>query len=872
MRRFVSVFSSKRDKHGNNDKGSKPALSTPQMGSASSKAALKPLTIPFLAHTSATVRSPASSSFSTPHLSSGSTDPSSHSSDSSNESGSLHIQTPDDQHSLNLSRVNTKRSWKSWIGKKRSGSLKHRKDKTIVDSPIPHWEPLELPISPQLLTPTAPSQSPTTSTPPSPALALSNFSVLIRNGLVRTTAQPSPFIQPASGPIYPRSCNRPQVLRSTTSLRSSTLKKRLRRRLDDPSFLPDPSILVLGSRPTPVELAPSVLPDCDIPYPDRSMKILSSSPGVHRWICRPCFEDRFTIFLSTEAGVQSKPVSSSFAVAALEYSEALDVMVDPDYELVLDKVLPLSPSESVPPMESPSATAVEIAPMPTVEASQSGKSSPPFQMVQAIKLTILVAPVAPVPQSRNSYIANPSPLRIQHTRAASEASPTILQEAESMSTVQGSSPPKKKSATGTTAVKRVVRFAEDDDDEDDALPLHLLRVKKKREEKAKFLRMEQQRRMREAFEEQKRQEMESLERERKRVAAQKEREERDKRLFAERVVASRLRSEQSRAGAYVTESGSSSSLLVPSATSGNLRDAERNSPRASKVYPSKHGEASSQRVDGSSSGSSKSPSLRPSPSPVPQQSTGSRSRPPSTYSNTSSDDMRPSSGSRRNSYANSLNGSMRSGMTVPYPAMYSPMWAGSHQSLNPMQMQMVPNFAAFAAVNDMPLLPPNAPFMKHSRQPSPSSDKRSDRTSSHSRERRDANRNSSASSTKEKSGSPASTSQWPNHRRQSSGDSKASGKSSKVYPQHTGESSSTRHRPTPTTSQSTPQMMSRGRPPIPSFQSTPPVSNPWTALPSQTGYLPRAMPTSSYSHSLPQNRNSGFVGPMGHDWRSTLIS
>ncbi|KAJ2936933.1 hypothetical protein H1R20_g154, partial [Candolleomyces eurysporus] len=172
-------------------------------------------------------------------------------------------------------------------------------------------------------------------------------------------------------------------------------------------------------------------------------------------------------------------------------------------------------------------------PEPAIEVSQLGKSllSPPL-LVSVIN-SHLSAPVVTTP--RNSYMANPSPLRNEHNSAPSEASLDTLQEPTLAPA------PVKKQATVSTAVKRVVRFAEDDDDEDDVVPLHLLRARKKREEKAKFLRMEQQKRMKESFEEQKREQAEALERERKRLAAQKEREERDKRIYAEQVAASRLR-------------------------------------------------------------------------------------------------------------------------------------------------------------------------------------------------------------------------------------------------------------------------------------------------------------------------------------------
>ncbi|EAU84838.2 hypothetical protein CC1G_00357 [Coprinopsis cinerea okayama7 len=863
MRRFVQAFGLKRDKHENPSasKGSLKSLALPFLPSSS-----PPTPVPLQSSLSHPVHSPTSSSFSTPHLSSASSDPSSHSSGSSSGSASLSIQTPDDDHSppAPLARSQTKRSWKAWIGGRRSASLKHRdrKDKdTVDDHKLPDWDPLSLPVPPSLLHPTFQSSSLTDVTDdemhissvsdfdpssrhrsaasatypipsPSPLAAKHNLRISIKNSLV-TSTHGGPFIQPATGPIYPRSCNRSRLLTGRRqSLHSVMLKKRLLRRIDDHiqglTPLEEASILPFGSKPTPVELVTPSVSEYNDCYPDKTASILSSCPGLRQWICRPCFEDRFVIYLAADGGeILCKPVSSSYAVAALEYSEVLDVMVDPDFELPSDK-------ETI-----------------------SDPPSPPPEPISTIKDTPSVPSLQVVPNPsfnprRHSHTTIPSPLRIEH----SLSDPVMPSTGTSKQLDQPQQETAAKKLTvGVTPVKRVVRFVEDDDD--DGVPLHLLRMKKKREERSKFLRQERQRRMREALEQQQRREAEAREareREQKRLAKEKERKEREQRLYADQIAASRQRSEQARAGAYALSSSSSSSLLVsPLATSANP---ERNSPRTMpSSYSSPRREPSEFGVHGSSSGGS-----RPS------------SRPASTYSVSSEEARSP--GSRRNSLTPSMNGSMR-GMSHPYPT-----WSGSSQSLS--SVPVMPQLAAFAAANnDMPLLPPTAPFMKQysNRQSSPGPDSR--RGASSSSERRQSSgslnslaqshRNHSSTSLRRESANPASpTPSSPqrsdfrpsNHVRQGSGDSRNSKRSS-----------TSQLRPKPAQSHSAPSV-NRGRPAISSFHTNAysPGSSPWTALPSRSGTIPTAMPVSPYSHSSNRSSTMGGFGPMGHDWRSTLIS
>ncbi|EEB90023.1 hypothetical protein MPER_11827, partial [Moniliophthora perniciosa FA553] len=117
------------------------------------------------------------------------------------------------------------------------------------------------------------------------------------------------------------------------------------------------------------------------------------------------------------------------------------------------------------------------------------------------------------------------------------------------------------------AVKRGVRFAEDE--KEDNIPIgYVMRIRKQKEEKARFLREEKERRQfeeekRKVEEERRRRDQERIEWEKERKAWERERkvieEERKSRLYAEEIIASRQRAEGNRTGTRIA-TGSSSSL------------------------------------------------------------------------------------------------------------------------------------------------------------------------------------------------------------------------------------------------------------------------------------------------------------------------
>lgn len=353
------------------------------------------------------------------------------------------------------------------------------------------------------------------------------------------------------------------------------------------------------------------------------------------------------------------------------------------------------------------------------------------------------------------YIAVPSPLRNQHNppvipplMAVSQSAPPAIPAVLPAAPIE---PP----------VKRGVRFQEDD--KDDVIPIgYALRMKKRREEKAKFLQAENERRVLEEErlkleEERRRRDAERAEWEAERRAWEREKkameEERKQRKYAEEVVAARARRESQRAGGVPsmnnTSSGGSAGGYFPtSPSSTSLHHAERNKPatlRESRrhsrpVYdaalppsplPIPRRENSEPdlptitRNNGSlprsspystsspSPGSSRPPSIGgPTTPPV-----ASGSRPPSVYSSqevSSSEDVRQHRASV--AAASMLSGKKRHSLTPSVAqhrtaAISYPVWSGSNPNL--VMVPPMPTMMPAFVMMDMPLLPPTPPFMLH---------------------------------------------------------------------------------------------------------------------------------------------------------------
>ncbi len=265
----------------------------------------------------------------------------------------------------------------------------------------------------------------------------------------------------------------------------------------------------------------------------------------------------------------------------------------------------------------------------------------------------------------------------------------LRNEAESPKTLQMLPPSPPPSPPQT--VKRGVRFAEDD--KEDQIPIgYIMRVKKQREAKAKFL--QQQKEQRQSAEEQTRIEKERQQREEQRLQWEKERlarekekraadEERNKRLYAEEIAAARARRE-------TQKMGSSSKAISNSSSIASLRSNANKEPQQSSKYSRVAYDpiAPPPRRQGSEAGAANS---RPSSlTGHPNHPSQAGSRPSSVYSS-SSDDV-----TKRYSAASTSNMHGR--------------WSSSNTSLVPPPM---PFLTSPPSAFDMPLLPPTAPFMLH---------------------------------------------------------------------------------------------------------------------------------------------------------------
>ncbi len=777
MRRFTAVFSSKRDK-GDSSTTSHSSHSTTPLTTA--KKTVKRAN---------TFNSPVSSSTSSsPHFSRGSDI--AHSSASS--TGSASLQTPDDVP-LSLEQTPMKgKSWISWLGKKPSVTrVRQPETQEINRDWRPSCPPPLLRQPPPGIRSAAPvRKSEETSSEsdedddsflsthlgkpsfPSSAVPISRkyLHSLIQNALVYHPSL-SPFVQLDSqaSPLYPRSCNSSRSLSHQESLRSSMLKTHLLRRLLDPA---DPltaaeqdAILPFSLKSPPPPVLPGSSSDSvdEVALP-KSAKVVGYSEGLRRWVNRPCFEDRFAVWIRTDDDItQHRVTGTRFAVADLEYSEALEAMADFSQQLYQQLSLPsqhpveLPPHAVAPPpqplpapeppepeleTEMPSPTSEAPPPSPSSSSSHtSRKSVICFINVVSTDLGLETNRVAP-------YLATPSPLRNQHAVPKSSPGPS------SASVLPSSSAP----------IKRGVRFAEDG--KEDQIPIgYVMRMKKQREAKAKFLREQQERRQ---FEEEKarveeqrrKREQERLEWEKERQAWEKEKrameEERKKKLYAEELAAARMRRENQRHGGSSRAISNSSSYT---SLRGDGNGFERNRHDSMKQRPT-HDHlyvppSPPPRLQGSSSSlvSSRRSSFVGQPamfSPAQQFGQlplpGPGSRPSSLYSSSSED----------------VGMSAKRHTMTSAPSSYHNvnMWSASNTSLLP------------PAGFDMPLLPPTAPFMLHQyhpRQPQPSlSPSPSRQGFNHSTDR--VNRPSTYDSSLSNRSSSSSPHRPVNHQRRSSGD------------------------------------------------------------------------------------------------------
>ncbi|KAF9268062.1 hypothetical protein L218DRAFT_593330 [Marasmius fiardii PR-910] len=391
-------------------------------------------------------------------------------------------------------------------------------------------------------------------------------------------------------------------------------------------------------------------------------------------------------------------------------------------------------------------------------------------------------------------------------------------------------------ATSTSSTtRRGVRFAEDD--KEDNIPIgYVMRVKKQKEEKARFLR--EQREKRQFEEERRKHEQERLRRDQERAQWEKEKlawekekraveEERRVRLYAEEFAAARQRAEDQRNGMRVSN------------TSTPLRDrADRNAQESRRYSRLPYDNPPSPRNQGSEP-----------TTPSPHTSSPSSSRPPSIAGPSGGNKPQSSSHSRPSSfYSNYTNSSEDIGPNLRPTrdrSWTAPVRNGSTSSLFlPPSVPLLPALPAIFPT-DLPLLPPNAPFMtmnsyshpqsNQSRSPSSSSRQSIQRNSStESMDMQSHSRSGASPRTSFVSHSQtasSSSTRRPNHQRRTSDDSNRFRRSSNPSHPHIRPSNS--HHSLP-----------RGRSQHPTYNA-PMTPNPWTAMPSRTGTLPTVMPYSN---------------------------
>ena len=416
------------------------------------------------------------------------------------------------------------------------------------------------------------------------------------------------------------------------------------------------------------------------------------------------------------------------------------------------------------------------------------------------------------------------------------------------------------STPAAAPVKRVVRFAEEDSE--NKAPLHLVRQKKKQEEKANFLRTEQRKRLMEQEQDRRRQETEALAQEQRRLAKAKERKVIEQRQYAELVASTRLRRESQRAGIIPgLKSDNNGSHLVPLPSTTSLRELERNrphEPRRNSFIP-QHTSSSTSIMRRDASDSALSPSHIYTPETSSYRSGGyspggsasshnHQSRPGSMYSSSSEDGWLNSKRPISNNF------------TRPFPDRTNPypMRSSSIQSFHSNSSPQAPSFSTPEVMNNFILLPPSAPFMKHQ----------------HGRHSRTSSPGRSTSLNSLRGASPNSSTDHIIHSRQPPGRRKdsvslspsASFNSVDSGPTHTRSYSPNTRRasmPVPDTNRgsathSQSGLSSRGRISTPHSQGIqdiqhPQSPNPWTALPTQWGHLPTVMPMSPHTHSTALN-------------------
>lgn len=413
MRRIVKAFSFKRDK----PHDSKPSTDVPPAVIADSghvttrkgRKSSHSLRIKSFTSISSSAQAPATSpitsSPSTPQLSVNSDHP--HSSSSSSSAGSVDInpQTPDDEHMGGIPSTQRSR-WSIWPTNKRAPAAA-AKDSSKAWPDLPSISHAITPGDISPLTHRAAgaefktdydvvddlstgsvneavsvafdqSHSFPEHRPPhvSPAAARQNMRVSIENKL-RPIPVSYPLASSPAAPMYPRSCNSSINLPRKRSIRYNMFQKRLLRRVEEiPSDVASFPYIVTNRISVPIESMAS-LPAHVTVWPSKSLHVSAVSVGIKRWINRPCFEETHSEYLPSGDGVKARRVtgSSSLGVAAIEYSETLDILAYPDYYSSDTPAKTDVPLVTVVPPSSQLNSEIAPSPQPPSSASHMSRMS-----------------------------------------------------------------------------------------------------------------------------------------------------------------------------------------------------------------------------------------------------------------------------------------------------------------------------------------------------------------------------------------------------------------------------------------------------------------------------------------------------------------
>ena len=376
----------------------------------------------------------------------------------------------------------------------------------------------------------------------------------------------------------------------------------------------------------------------------------------------------------------------AFGVAALEVSEVIELLAGYSVE-------EHSETPWVPPLSISLTTDLPL--LTPGESYHLSHDEPSNSQTNAAPATNSVS----TPPTRNQPPKpEPSLLRSETTPSSLDQKKALKPERLPLQSSLSSVTPSSTSLVNVTArAKRVrssVRFDVDEkQDKDEYVPLvQIMRIKRGREERAKFLQLEKDRRDleegRQKHEAEKRkweQEKRAWEAERKAIEDEKK-----KRLYQQEVIAARRRRESQ---AFQVGSPSADSPEIDPQTS------RRQTSYSRPAYDSLR----RQSLDGSP--------LEVSHPPSRDGSFGSLrgiSKPPSRNSSTtSSSNEDPAKTTTRPI-------SMLPGIAPQFPMMMQPLgypWGMPVMTQMSMPMQMVPQLPYYYPMDNMPLLPPTAPFM-----------------------------------------------------------------------------------------------------------------------------------------------------------------